>query len=59
LKTQPAVFSSVREANLGESVVAAGYPLQGLLARQVNITSGIVSANAGGQVIPGVSPGWN
>ncbi|MBK1631671.1 hypothetical protein CKO31_13130 [Thiohalocapsa halophila] len=46
LKTQPAVFSSA-EANLGETASAAGYPLQDMLSRQVNVTSGIVSANAG------------
>jgi S1-C subfamily serine protease len=47
LNTRPAVFSNAAEANLGETVVAAGYPLQGVLSRQVNITSGIVSARAG------------
>lgn len=47
LSARPAVFSSAAEASLGETVIAAGYPLQDVLARQVNITSGIVSANAG------------
>lgn len=43
----PAIFSSSEDARLGERVVAAGFPLQGMLSRQVNVTSGIVSANAG------------
>jgi S1-C subfamily serine protease len=47
LNTRPAVFSSAPEATLGETVIAAGYPLQDMLSRQVNVTSGIVSANAG------------
>ena len=37
----------VLPARAGETVVAAGFPLQGLLAAEVNITTGNVSATAG------------
>lgn len=47
LPSVSAIFSQVAEPMRGERVVAAGYPLQNILSRQVNITSGIVSATAG------------
>ena len=40
-------FRDVPAVRAGESVVAAGFPLHGLLANQVNITTGGVSATAG------------
>jgi S1-C subfamily serine protease len=45
----PAVLSENSTAKLGESVVAAGYPLLGLLASSLNVTTGTVSALAGPQ----------
>lgn len=42
-----ATFSDQAEPKRGGRVVAAGYPLQSMLARQINITDGIVSATAG------------
>ena len=44
---QPASFSSLSRARLGEAVTAAGYPLQGLLSKSLNVTGGNVSALAG------------
>lgn len=44
---QPASFSSLSRVNLGEAVTAAGYPLQGLLSKSLNVTGGNVSALAG------------
>ena len=40
-------FSDHPRLALGQSVVAVGYPLQGLLASSLNVTSGTVSALAG------------
>ena len=45
--TQPASFSHLSRARLGEAVTAAGYPLQGLLSKSLNVTGGNVSALAG------------
>ena len=44
---QPASFSRLSRARLGEAVTAAGYPLQGLLSKSLNVTGGNVSALAG------------
>ena len=44
---RPASFSSLSRARLGEAVTAAGYPLQGLLSKSLNVTGGNVSALAG------------
>ena len=44
---RPASFSSLSRVNLGEVVTAAGYPLQGLLSKSLNVTGGNVSALAG------------
>ncbi len=44
---RPASFSSLSRARLGETVTAAGYPLQGLLSKSLNVTGGNVSALAG------------
>ena len=41
-----ATFSRSPRARLGEAVTVAGYPLQGLLSNQLNVTSGNVSALA-------------
>ena len=46
----PTAFPQIRSARadkLGETVVVAGYPLQGLLGSGLNITTGTVSALAG------------
>ena len=47
LAARPASFSSLSRARLGEAVTAAGYPLQGLLSKSLNVTGGNVSALAG------------
>jgi S1-C subfamily serine protease len=47
LKGTPAFFRSTSSVSQGESVVAAGFPLSGLLAEDLNVTQGIVSALAG------------
>lgn len=44
---QPASFSRLSRARLGEAVTAAGYPLQGLLSKSLNVTGGNISALAG------------
>ena len=44
---RPASFSSLSRARLGEAVTAAGYPLQGLLSKSLNVTGGNISALAG------------
>ncbi len=41
-----ATFSRSPRARLGEAVTVAGYPLQGLLSNQLNVTSGNISALA-------------
>ena len=41
------VFREERSIRPGDSVVAVGYPLQGVLASEANITTGTVSALAG------------
>ena len=43
---EPLAFSAERP-KLGQSVIVLGYPLQGLLASSVNVTTGAVSALAG------------
>ena len=40
-------FSESPRASLGEAVTVAGYPLHGLLSKELNVTSGNVSALAG------------
>jgi uncharacterized protein len=42
-----ATFQVPGYGTTGESVVAVGYPLTGILATQANVTAGIVSATAG------------
>jgi TPR repeat protein len=42
-----ATFRQGREIRAGDSVVAVGFPLQGLLASSANVTTGTVSAVAG------------
>ena len=42
-----ATFSQSPRASLGESVTVAGYPLHGILSKEINVTSGNVSALAG------------
>jgi S1-C subfamily serine protease len=42
-----ATFREPDDGRPGESVVALGFPLTGLLATQANVTTGIVSATAG------------
>jgi S1-C subfamily serine protease len=42
-----ATFRRGREVRAGDSVVAVGFPLQGLLASSENVTTGTVSAVAG------------
>jgi S1-C subfamily serine protease len=44
---QPAILRADAPLQTGESVWVLGYPLTGLLAPQLNITQGIVSATAG------------
>jgi len=45
--TAAATFSENRSARLGQSIIAVGYPLRGLLASGAKITAGNVSALAG------------
>ncbi len=43
-------FASIRggtSAHVGETVAAAGYPLSGFLSRDLNVTTGVISASAG------------
>lgn len=42
-----AVFREPSDGKSGESVVAVGFPLAGILATEANVTTGIVSATAG------------
>lgn len=42
-----ALLREGRDAEVGEDVVAVGFPLPGLLASQPNVTTGTVSASAG------------
>ena len=42
-----ATFSESPRASLGETATVAGYPLHGLLSKEINVTSGNVSALAG------------
>lgn len=42
-----AVFREPSDGKSGESVVAIGFPLTGILATEANVTTGIVSATAG------------
>jgi S1-C subfamily serine protease len=44
---KPALFRSPIAASLGERVMVAGYPLQGLLSTELQVASGMVSALAG------------
>ena len=44
---KPAVFRSPIGASLGERVMVAGFPLQGLLSTELQVASGMVSALAG------------
>ena len=44
---EAATFSESPRASLGEAVTVAGYPLHGLLSRELNVTSGNISALAG------------
>ena len=44
---EAATLSESPRASLGEAVTVAGYPLHGLLSRELNVTSGNVSALAG------------
>jgi S1-C subfamily serine protease len=49
-KVQNKEFASLRVGNLakpGESIVVAGYPLPGILSSEINITTGVVSSDAG------------
>jgi hypothetical protein len=45
----PLAFSDNLRVKLGQSVFAAGFPLQGLLASSLNLTTGNISALAGVQ----------
>lgn len=45
--TVPLRFRREARPRLGESVVAFGYPLQGILASSLNVTSGMISGLAG------------
>ena len=47
LTDRPALFRRPRGAALGEQVLIAGYPLQGLLSHEMHVAVGIVSALAG------------
>ena len=47
LRRPPVSFRAGAKPALGESVVVAGYPLQGLLADDLQVTTGSVSALAG------------
>jgi S1-C subfamily serine protease len=47
VKGTPVHFRSSSKVSQGETVVAAGFPLSGILAEDLNITQGIVSALAG------------
>jgi S1-C subfamily serine protease len=42
-----ATFRRGRGVRLGEEIMVAGYPLQGLLSSDLNITSGVISALSG------------
>ena len=44
---EAAMFSRSSRACLGEAVTVAGYPLQGLLSEELNVTNGNISAMAG------------
>ena len=44
---KPATFGRGRGVRPGDDIVVVGFPLQGLLASDLNVTSGIVSALAG------------
>ena len=44
---QTATFSESPRASLGEAATVAGYPLHGVLSKELNVTSGNVSALAG------------
>ena len=43
----PLTFAETTRLSLGQNVIAAGYPLHGLLASSLNLTTGIISALAG------------
>lgn len=45
--THPLVFSKANRPSLGSDVTVLGYPLQGLLASSLNVTTGVVSAQTG------------
>jgi S1-C subfamily serine protease len=47
LRGDQAVFRADADARLGEPVIAAGFPLPTTLARQINVTNGVVSSTAG------------
>jgi len=47
LTRRPALFRQPTGAVLGERVLIAGYPLQGLLSREMHVAAGIVSALGG------------
>jgi S1-C subfamily serine protease len=47
LKGTPAYLRASSTISQGETVVAAGFPLSGILAEDLNVTQGIVSALAG------------
>lgn len=47
LTDKPALFRNPPGAKLGEQVLIAGYPLQGLLSHEMHVAAGIVSALAG------------
>lgn len=68
LTSRPALFRQPKVAVLGEQVLIAGYPLQGLLSHEMHVAVGIVSAlggprgdrrliQVGAQVQPGSSGG--
>lgn len=44
---QPALFRAGTAIRAGESVMAIGYPLAGLLSTEPNLSTGVVSASAG------------
>ena len=46
-ETEVASFSSAPRPALGEAVTTAGYPLSGLLSKDLNVTQGNVSALSG------------
>lgn len=47
LKTTPTALAFALRPRLGQNVVVVGYPLQGILASSINVTTGTVSAIAG------------